>query len=411
MNSDLAPVATRVRPPNRKQLIIEVASNEFVQLGYHLVSMESIATLVGITPGALYRHFRGKQELLSSVITERMRHFLTTLEADGDDLDRTLWSLTGLALQHRGLPVLWQREARYLDRSRQDEVRDVLRSGAMSLSGRIRRSHAGLSESTAELLAWATISVFASPSFYQPRIPEPRLRRMLHTMNTAVFQAWPDRGQPERHGADETGRGIAPASRRERLLSAAVAQFDDRGYQAVTMSDIGAATDIAGPTVYSHFAGKADLLATALTRAAEGLQLGMSHALSVARVATEAVRLVLRHYVEFALAHRALLGLLVSEVVHLPEEHGDRIRALQHDYLFEWEQLLATAYPELPSEETRVLLHGVLTVVNDLSRISHLRLRHDLGDELVELGMGLFRTVHERRYDFLASKEGRHEQR
>lgn len=406
MTTDLAPAPARTRPANRKQQIIEVAAGQFVQLGYHRVSMGTIATQVGITPGALYRHFRGKQELLGTVITDRIGRFLDALDADGNDVDRTLWSLAGLALEHRGLAVLWQREARYLDSSRQDVVRGILRSGAVRLGCRIRR-HTELSENAAELLAWATFSVFASPSFYRLRISEHRMRRMLHTMNMAVFQVFRARSgweRPEGHGPEDTRPGIPRASRRERLLNAAIAQFDDRGYQAVTMSDIGAATDIAGPTVYTHFAGKSDLLATAITRAAEGLQLGMSHALRVAQDADEAVRLVLGHYVEFALTHRALLGVLISEVVQLPDELRSRIRLLQHDYLLEWERLLAAAYPDLPGEETRVLLHGVLTVVNDLSRIPHLRLRHDLTTDLVELGVGLFRGVHERRQDFATSE-------
>ncbi len=50
-----------LRPRNRKAQIITVAREQFGRSGYHNVSMEGIASAVGITAGALYRHFPNKQ--------------------------------------------------------------------------------------------------------------------------------------------------------------------------------------------------------------------------------------------------------------------------------------------------------------------------------------------------------------
>src|SRR5207249_4269750 len=74
--------------------------------------------------------------------------------------------------------------------------------------------------------------------------------------------------------------GTVRASRREVVLAAATELFAQRGYASVRMEDVGAAAGIAGPSVYEHFAGKADLLMATLTRGAEWLQLGMSRALA-----------------------------------------------------------------------------------------------------------------------------------
>ncbi|HEY0572939.1 MAG TPA: helix-turn-helix domain-containing protein [Pseudonocardia sp.] len=56
------------RPLNRRQLILAAAAELFYRRGYPNVSMGEIAEAVAIGPSALYRHFRGKQELLSEVV-------------------------------------------------------------------------------------------------------------------------------------------------------------------------------------------------------------------------------------------------------------------------------------------------------------------------------------------------------
>jgi AcrR family transcriptional regulator len=50
---------------------------------------------------------------------------------------------------------------------------------------------------------------------------------------------------------------------RERLLDAAVAACIERGYEEATLSDIARRADVSTPAVYSHFAGKAELMITA----------------------------------------------------------------------------------------------------------------------------------------------------
>ena len=46
----------------------------------------------------------------------------------------------------------------------------------------------------------------------------------------------------------------------ERLLDAAVAACIERGYEEATLSDIARRADVSTPAVYSHFAGKAELM-------------------------------------------------------------------------------------------------------------------------------------------------------
>ncbi|GAB1512587.1 TetR/AcrR family transcriptional regulator [Actinophytocola sp. KF-1] len=55
--TDRAPAAARRQPRDRKTQIIAVAADHFYRLGYHNVGTEDVASTVGITAGALYRHF------------------------------------------------------------------------------------------------------------------------------------------------------------------------------------------------------------------------------------------------------------------------------------------------------------------------------------------------------------------
>ena len=56
---------------NTKEQILETALELFAQSGYLGTSMSDIAGELGITKGALYKHYTSKQEILSSIV-ERM---------------------------------------------------------------------------------------------------------------------------------------------------------------------------------------------------------------------------------------------------------------------------------------------------------------------------------------------------
>lgn len=54
-----------------KERILEAALELFAQSGYSGTSMNDIAKQLGITKGALYKHYTGKQEILDRIV-ERM---------------------------------------------------------------------------------------------------------------------------------------------------------------------------------------------------------------------------------------------------------------------------------------------------------------------------------------------------
>ena len=58
----------RRRPKDRKAQIARASAEAFSTLGYYGVSMETIASRVGISAAALYRHYAGKYELFRDAV-------------------------------------------------------------------------------------------------------------------------------------------------------------------------------------------------------------------------------------------------------------------------------------------------------------------------------------------------------
>lgn len=66
---------------NRKDLIVETATQLFTQRGYRATSTRQIAEAVGCTEAALYYHFKdGKRGLLHAVMDARMPEVQTVIE-------------------------------------------------------------------------------------------------------------------------------------------------------------------------------------------------------------------------------------------------------------------------------------------------------------------------------------------
>ena len=53
-----------------KERILETALELFAQSGYLGTSMSDIAEKLGITKGALYKHYTSKQEILDSIVEQ-----------------------------------------------------------------------------------------------------------------------------------------------------------------------------------------------------------------------------------------------------------------------------------------------------------------------------------------------------
>ena len=366
----------RRRPRDRRQQILAAARDRFWRQGYHRVAMADVAAAVDIGASALYRHVRGKQELLLAVLDEDLTRF-EEARPDPDGLARA-------GLERRGFGLLWEREAGHLPEAERRAIRGRLRRLAGALAGDVPGPDA-------DIRAWAALSVLDSPSHHRTTLDDDRFRGLLADAARACLVVPlpepPVTAPPPVHDPPR----LVPASRREALLAAATRLFAARGYPSVGLADIGAATGIAGPSVYNHFPTKADLLEAALRRGDERLWLGLHHTLARADDAADALARLVEDYTAFASTDPQLVGILLSEIIHLPEDPHAAFRARQLEYVAEWVGLLHATRPDLAVREARVLVHAALALINSLTRIPHLRARPGRDAEIAALALAALR--------------------
>lgn len=63
-------MAKRLKASERKATILAVAKILFADKGYHGVSVDDIASRLGVSPAILYRHFPSKEALYAAVLNE-----------------------------------------------------------------------------------------------------------------------------------------------------------------------------------------------------------------------------------------------------------------------------------------------------------------------------------------------------
>lgn len=356
------------RSRDRKSQILTAALECFHRSGYHATAMEDIAAAVGITAGGLYRHFRGKQELLSRVMLDGLDLLAAAMEEAGG-LDELLRAISRFTLDHRPLPLLLDRETRNLD----DEARDrVLRQHdvhAGTIAAAVRESRPELDEDQALLLAWCALGVLVSPSYHHRDLPRPRFEDVLWTQASAVCRSRALPSGVVDEAPRRPGTGLAPVSRREALLAAAIPLFKVRGFQVVSLEEIGAAAGIAGPSIYNHFSSKAEILAAALHRESEVLHFSVARELTESRTPVEALHRVLRTYAALCDTRISAMPLMVGELVHLSAEQRQSAFQSQAGFVAECLSLLRSCRPELDEDEGRVMLGSVLSMVLILYRL------------------------------------------
>ncbi|WP_313823201.1 helix-turn-helix domain-containing protein, partial [Citricoccus sp.] len=71
-----------------------------------------------------------------------------------------------------------------------------------------------------------------------------------------------------------TWRATQKANRRTALMESAARLFAERGFAAVSTTELGEAVGMSGPALYKHFASKDALLAEILVDASERLLAG-----------------------------------------------------------------------------------------------------------------------------------------
>ncbi|MCI1018021.1 TetR/AcrR family transcriptional regulator [Microbacterium sp. C5A9] len=160
-----------------------------------------------------------------------------------------------------------------------------------------------------------------------------------------------------------TARDRAKAERSGAILRATAHLFAERGYNGVSLEDIGAAVGVSGPAVYRHFAGKQALLGAVLVEVSRDLVDGGSRVSASATTPDERVRALIAFHVDFALRHADVIRVHDSDVAHLaPGDHSE-VRRLQRAYIELWMDALA-AVVDAETDELRLRVQACFGLIN-----------------------------------------------
>lgn len=371
----------RQRPRDRKQQILAAAGELIAAEGFDQVSVGQIAAAVGITPGALYRHHAGKEDLLAAVLTEHGRRMLAASEG-ATTVAELLERQAVEAARQPLLGVLWAREVRHLGADRRAAVVELTRDANRRYAAALREARPGLEGPEAELLAWAVQSVLVSLGGRVRGLREAELAAVLTRASLAVAQVdLPPSGPP----APAPATGLRPVSKRESLLAEAGRLFGERGYLATGLADVGQAAGVTGPGVYSHFESKEALVDAALERAYHAAWLDLHAALDASATPGEALDRLLASYAGFAHRQPYLVASLVSD----PGGPTGDWRRRQREYVAEWDALLQADRPGLAPAVAQVLVRATLTSIGNLSRMRRQVGRPGFVAEVTDVGRAI----------------------
>lgn len=136
----------------------------------------------------------------------------------------------------------------------------------------------------------------------------------------------------------------AEVGRHRLILDAAATAFHEKGFHGVGVDELGTRAGLSGPSIYRHFSGKHEILATLLNEA-------MDELLPATRPSSEDpdvdLRRAVRHHISFALANRPLVTLYQREVRSLAEPFSRSFARRRSHYIRRWEALVSRRFPDL----------------------------------------------------------------
>ena len=159
-------------------------------------------------------------------------------------------------------------------------------------------------------------------------------------------------------------RTQAKAERRTVLLNSAATLFARRGFNGVSIEDLGAAAGVSGPAVYRHFPGKQALLGALLVGVSEDLLAGGRAVLAAGPDAGSALRALVTFHVDFALTKPDVIRVQDRDFESLGGDDSAAVRSLQREYVELWVEVLGKQFPDRAVAVRRLQVQAVFGLIN-----------------------------------------------
>ncbi len=182
----------RRRPKDRKAQIARASAEAFSALGYHAVSMEAIASRVGISATALYRHYPSKYDLFRDAVLALGEQlvdctaFADEAPADAEDAAqahlRAHRYRTGQSRVGRALPV----GGRYLRGDDQATLIAQMRTVHRRIQRPLMAIRPELTSRQRWMLSSSMLSVIGSIVDHHAKLPAIHVRALLAEIANAI---------------------------------------------------------------------------------------------------------------------------------------------------------------------------------------------------------------------------------
>lgn len=154
-------------------------------------------------------------------------------------------------------------------------------------------------------------------------------------------------------------------ARREQLLGAACDLFFERGYEPVSIVEIGALAQVSGPAIYRHFASKAEILATLCNHTIDRLIEFVGPRRSnpgeeLAALIHGQIRLTVRHW--------KLVRIFTEEERSLPDEMRRMVRRREREHAARWVDAMRAISPDRNVAEIEMEAYATVGLILSAAR-------------------------------------------
>lgn len=161
-----------------------------------------------------------------------------------------------------------------------------------------------------------------------------------------------------------TWRATQKANRRATLLREAARLFADRGFAAVSTTELGDAVGMSGPALYNYFPSKDALLAELLVDASTRLLDGCREIVARDDDAPRTLADLVAFHLDFATSDPDTIRIQDRELAQLPDDVNHEVRRLQRAYVQEWDGVYRRVHTGLDDDERQTRLLGVFGLLN-----------------------------------------------
>lgn len=162
----------------------------------------------------------------------------------------------------------------------------------------------------------------------------------------------------------QTARGL---ERRSLILKVAAELFAEKGYDGVSINDIGLAAGISGPAIYRYFPGKEDILVSIHHHLYQRASDGVAEVKLLTLDPVDTIVRMIDLQIDLASTEPEKIRIVDREERQLPAETVKAFRQERRRSFRVWTTLAADVRPDLTPEEIDVTVHAVLALINSIT--------------------------------------------